>query len=238
MVVIGLSPNRDAAGGADCMPRDYVLSILRAGAVPLIFPMLPEDHPRYDELLDSLLKKVDGLVFTGGPDIDPSYFGEERHPACHEPLPERDRMDLALFSRARASGKPFLGICRGLQVCNVAMGGTLYQDLAAQHGTDIPHQQNGVRSAHEVTVEKGSLLGRITQAARFPVTSRHHQAIKGLAPGLAVTARSDDGVIEAVELTDGQPGLCLQWHPENLSGQDERQQALFDWLVREAGRRA
>lgn len=238
MLVIGLSPNRDTAAGSDCMPRDYVLSILRAGAIPLIFPMVPEDHPQYEELMDSLVDKVDGLVFTGGPDLDPAYYGEERHPACHEPLAVRDKMELALFARAYAKGLPFLGICRGQQVCNVAMGGSLYQDLAAQRVTNIPHQQTGVRSAHLVSIQEGSLLHQITGTTRLPVTSRHHQAIKELAPGLVVSARSDDGVIEAVELTGGQPGLCLQWHPENLAGDDKRQQALFDWLVLEAGKRA
>lgn len=231
MVIIGLSTNRDYKNGADCMPKDYVLAVLRAGALPLILPMIPEDDPRYDELMDKTINSVDGIVFTGGPDIDPIYYKEARLAECHEPVSERDKADFALFSRAMAVHKPFLGICRGLQVCNVAMGGSLYQDLSSQMKDSLPHAMPERLQAHQVSLEPGSLLESIVGGAPLTVTSRHHQAIKQVAHGLKACAWSRDGVIEAVEFEDGRPGLCVQWHPENLSATDPRHQALFDWLV-------
>lgn len=237
MVIIGLSTNRDFKNGSDCMPKDYVLAILRAGALPLILPMIPEDNPHYDELMDKTINSVDGIVFTGGPDIDPIHYKEKKLPECNEIVSERDKVDLALFSRAMAVRKPFLGICRGLQLCNVALGGSLYQDLNNQQKGVMEHQTPGVLQAHTVEVESGSLLGSLVDTVTLPVTSRHHQAIKALAPGLKVSAKAADGVIEAVEFTDGRPGLCVQWHPENLAGTDKRHQALFDWLVEKAKER-
>ncbi|NLW21364.1 MAG: gamma-glutamyl-gamma-aminobutyrate hydrolase family protein [Clostridiales bacterium] len=238
MITIGLSPNRDLKGGPDCMPWDYVRAVLRAGALPLILPMVPEGHSGYGAFLDRMLSKVDGIVFTGGPDIHPAHYGEQLSPQCKEPVSERDAIDLALFERVMRAGLPFLGICRGLQVCNVALGGSLYQDLPAQLRPGIDHQQPEVLVAHEVRVEDNSLLRRVTGTGHLPVTSRHHQAIKALAPGLVVSARSGDGIIEAVEFENGHPGLCVQWHPENLAGEDSRHQALFDWLAQAAAERA
>ena len=115
------------------------------------------------------------------------------------------------------------------------MGGSLYQDLPSQVEALLRHQAPNEPRAHSVTPGPGSLLARLCGEKPFEVTSRHHQAIKELAPGLLVSGRSPDGVIEAVEFEDGRPALCVQWHPENLAGDDSRQQALFDWLVREAG---
>lgn len=237
MITIGLSTNRDMKNGSDCMPKDYVLAILRAGALPLILPMIPEDAPQYDEFMDKIINSVDGILFTGGPDLDPALYKEAKLPECNEPVSERDKVDLALFTRALAVHKPFLGICRGQQLCNVAMGGSLYQDLPTQVHPEINHAQTGIPHAHEVDVVADSLLHDIVKTNRLPVTSRHHQAIKQVAHGLQVSAISTDGIIEAVELTDGRPGLCVQWHPENLAGGDTRHQALFDWLVGEARKR-
>lgn len=237
MVIIGLSTNRDFKNGSDCMPKDYVLSVLRAGALPLILPMIPEDNPHYDELMDKTINSVDGIVFTGGPDVDPIYYKEKKLPECKEVVSERDKADFALFSRTMAIKKPFLGICRGLQVCNVALGGSLYQDLGSQFKGANQHEVPDNLRAHTVEVVDKTLLSRLVDTVTLPVTSRHHQAIKQLAPGLKVAARSADGVIEAVEFEDGRPGLCVQWHPENLAGQDKRHQALFDWLVEKAKER-
>lgn len=231
MVIIGLSANQETKNGSSSMPKDYVLSVLRAGALPVILPMIPEDDPQYDQLMDKIINSVDGIIFTGGPDLDPILYNEAILPECHEPLSDRDKADLALFSRAYSARKPFLAICRGIQVCNVALGGTLYQDLPSQLNSSVMHQQSGIKHAHQVQVTEGSLLKSIVKADTLPVTSRHHQAIKQVAKGLKVSALSEDGVIEAVEFDDDRPGLCLQWHPENLTEGDERQQALFEWLV-------
>jgi putative glutamine amidotransferase len=231
MVIIGLSANQDTKNGSGSMPKDYVLSVLRAGALPIILPMIPEDDPQYDKLMDKIIDSVHGIVFTGGPDLDPVLYKEARLSECHEPVSVWDKADLALFSRAYSAHKPFLAICRGIQVCNVALGGTLYQDLPSQLNSSIMHQQTGILHAHQVQVAEGSLLKSIVKSETLPVTSRHHQSIKQVAQGLKVSAISEDGVIEAVEFTDDRPGLCVQWHPENLAKGDERQQALFDWLV-------
>ena len=237
MIIIGLSTNKDTKTQADSMPKDYVRAVLRAGALPIILPMIPEDDPNYDEFMDKIINMVDGIVFTGGPDVDPTHYKEARLPGCHEPLPDRDKADLALITRALAVHKPFLGICRGLQVCNTVMGGSLYQDLASQLPKVNNHDVQDVLEAHQVTITENTLLHQLTKAVRLPVTSRHHQAIKQVAPGLKVCAVSEDGVIEAVEFEDGRAALCVQWHPENLAPTDPRHQALFDWLVKAAGQR-
>jgi len=237
MIVIGLSTNKDTKTQADWMPKDYVKAVLRAGALPVILPMVEEDDPNYDEFMDKVINMVDGLVFTGGPDVDPIHYKEAKLPGCHEPLPDRDKADLSLMTRALTVHKPFLAICRGLQVCNTVMGGTLYQDLPSQLPKVDSHEVPDILEAHQVNITPGTLLHRLTQAERLPVTSRHHQAIKQVAPGLLVSAVSEDGVIEAVEFEDGRAALCVQWHPENLAPTDPRHQALFDWLVKAADER-
>lgn len=237
MVRIGLSTNLDQTGERDCMPRDYVLAVLRAGGLPLILPMIPMDHPDYDALMDQTIASVDGIVFTGGPDLDPAlYYGEARLPQCGVPVPERDRADIALIRRALDVNKPFLGICRGIQVANVALGGSLYQDLNSQLVLSVSHEQPRVSDVHQVKVEDGTLLKSLVRADTLKVNSRHHQAIKTLAPGLRASAYSEDGIIEAVEFSDGRPALCVQWHPENLAASSAQHQALFDWLIAMAKR--
>ncbi|NLX83286.1 MAG: gamma-glutamyl-gamma-aminobutyrate hydrolase family protein [Clostridiales bacterium] len=237
MIVIGLSTNKDSKTQADTMPKDYVKAVLRAGALPVILPMIQEDDPNYDEFMDKIINMVDGIVFTGGPDLEPTFYKEARLPGCQEPLADRDKADLALISRALSVHKPFLGICRGMQVCNVITGGSLYQDLPTQRPEVNNHDLPDRLEAHQVTIAEGSLLNRVTKATQMPVTSRHHQAVKQLGHGLRAVAFSEEGIIEAVEFEDGRPALCVQWHPENLSGTDKRHQALFDWLVRAAEER-
>ena len=215
------------------MPGDYITAILNSGALPVILPMIDEEHPLYDELMDKAVSLVDGLVMTGGPDVNPEYYGEARLPLCGQPLSERDKADLTLIKKAIAAGKPILGICRGLQAVNVALGGTLYQDLESQIKTDLAHQRTDKGYAHMVHAEKNSLLFDLVGKENFQVTSRHHQAAKKPAPGLVATAFSEDGVIEALEFENGYPGLLVQWHPENLAAVgDQDHQVLFDWLVR------
>ena len=189
MIIIGLSTNRDFKDGVDSMPKDYVQAVLRAGALPLILPMVPEDTPNYDEFMDKTINSVDGIVFTGGPDLDPALYKEATLPVCKEVVSERDKIDLALFSRAMAVRKPFLGICRGLQLCNVALGGSLYQDIPTQVKKAMNHEHPGTPHAHEVSIDEDSILHSIIQSHRLPVTSRHHQSIKQLSHLLRVSAR-------------------------------------------------
>ncbi|NLG57295.1 MAG: gamma-glutamyl-gamma-aminobutyrate hydrolase family protein [Clostridiales bacterium] len=231
MVKIGLSTSQDTTTSREGMPPDYISAVLRAGALPLIFPILPLGHAQYEGFIDAMVRSVDAIIFTGGPDFDPVIYGQEKHPGCGNIHPERDEVDLLLARAAIKAGKPILGICRGLQLINVAMGGTLYQDLAAQLGFPAERHQSKERSAHEVKLEEDTLLRRITGVNAFSVNSRHHQAIERVGEGLRISARSEDGVIEAVEFESGYPGLALQWHPENLAEERTDQQALFHWLA-------
>lgn len=231
MIKVGLSVNQDTPESRDCMPPDYVSAVLRAGALPLIFPLLPRDHSQYDALIAEMVNSVDAIVFTGGPDVDPSHYGQEKHVACGGIHPDRDKEDLALMKAAIAVDKPFLGICRGMQLLNISLGGSLYQDLAAQVNPEKVHDQKDTLTAHTVRLLPDTLLRRITGLDNFPVNSRHHQAVDRLGKGLKVSAYSEDGLIEAIEFESGYPALALQWHPENLSRERADQQALFHWLV-------
>jgi putative glutamine amidotransferase len=180
------------------------------------------------------------LLLPGGGDIDPVQYGEARNEKCHQPSAERDGTELALARWAMDGGMPLLAICRGIQVLNVAMGGSLFQDIQSQiPGAErhdwYPNYPRD-RLSHAVAVNPGTRLARIAGAISLPVNSLHHQSIKDLAPGLVETGRSPDGIIEAVEAPDHPFAIGVQWHPEELAGRDARAQRLFDSLV-EASRR-
>jgi putative glutamine amidotransferase len=171
---------------------------------------------------EACLEGMDGLLLTGGGDVDPFYFGEEPHPALGEVDPERDRRELELVLLAHRRDLPVLAICRGCQVLNVALGGTLYQDIESQlSGIDQHWQQGGrSRSSHSVAVQNGSLLARCFPQLTGRVNSFHHQAIRELAPALKATARSLDGIIEGVEDPVKSFVLGVQWHPEDMLAED------------------
>jgi putative glutamine amidotransferase len=195
----------------------YVRALIAAGLTPLLVPPLL-DPTRAAEALDA----VSGLVLTGGEDVHPSNYGDVPHPRLEQPDPARDAVEFALYRAARGRGLPVLAICRGIQLVNVAEGGTLYQDLASERPSDINHVDP--TGHHGLRVEPGSLLQRaVGDPAR--VNSRHHQAVKRLAPSLRAVAWADDGVIEGVEPRDaGAPWLlAVQWHPE-----DEVETGLFE----------
>ena len=194
---------------------NYVRSLEGAGLVPLIVP--PLTHPdRATEILDVAA----GLLLTGGEDVDPGLYGAPRHPRLGETNPTRDATELALLAAARERQLPVLAICRGIQLLNVACGGTLYQDLPSERPSAIQHDQPNDRAArtHDVTITAGSRLAGATGAATMAVNSYHHQAVCRVGGGLRVTATAPDGVIEGVETED--PAwwvLSVQWHPEDLT---------------------
>jgi len=173
------------------------------------------------------LAAVRGLVLTGGTDVAPARYGAAPHPRLGEVDPVRDAAELALIAAARARGLPILAICRGIQILNVALGGTLYQDLDSERPGPVPH--NDETGRHPIHVEAGSLLERTLGTRAASVNSRHHQAIRDLAPGLAAVAWADDGVIEGAEPTDAKEPwmVAVQWHPEDLT-----ERALFDGFAR------
>src|SRR5574337_991123 len=214
----------------------YPRAVFEAGGLPLILP-IPHAAP---DLIEGYLETVDGLILTGGADIDPSFYGQSVLERCGEIDEERDRFEVALVHAARSRDLPLLGICRGLQVLNVAMGGSLYQDLAYRQETNPAHQspreQRG-ESAHAVTIMEGSRLIEILGVRALRVTSTHHQIIRDLASGLTVNAVAPDGVVEGVEGT-GRFLVAVHWHPERMFTRHPEQLALFRALVEAADRKS
>ncbi len=212
----------------------YVDSIIRAGGIPV---MVPANLP--PALFPELMERVDALLFTGGPDIDPVLFGGEQHPRVYGIDARRDTLELELVRMAVDAQKPFLGICRGIQVINVALGGTLYTDIEAfapggqKHDYHPGHPYN--YKAHPVTVTENSLLHEIVNAGAVRVNSLHHQAIKDVSPRLLPIGYSHDKLVEAVELPGHPFALGVQWHPEWLPDEPQMQ-AIFRALVRAAGK--
>lgn len=211
-------------------PRPYSEALVRAGAIPVLIPLnLPLDK------LSELLGRLDGLVFTGGGDIEIHRFNSEPHEKLYDLDAERDDIEIQLVRQAAQDNKPFLGICRGLQIANVAFGGTLYTHIpdqlpgALQHTNFPDHPWDYL--AHPVQVSEGSRLAEILGEPIVQVNSLHHQGIKDLAADFKAVASAPDGLIEAIELPEHPFAVGVQWHPECLP-QDARMQNLFRALVR------
>lgn len=214
-----------------------IYSGLRANAVGV--EACAESSRSGPTLVEEYLETIDGLILTGGADIHPSFYGQIVLERCGEIDEERDRFEMELIRAARGFDLPFLGICRGLQVLNVALGGSLYQDLSYRAGTDPAHMSPRERRgepAHQVAITPGSRLAHIIGSREVPVTSTHHQIIRDLAPDLAVSAVAPDGVIEAVEGT-GRFLLAVQWHPERMASRHPEQLPLFHSLIESARHR-
>jgi putative glutamine amidotransferase len=197
----------------------YVTALESAGLIPLIVPPLSNL-----DAAPAILDSVAGLVLTGGGDVDPARYSEKRHAKVHSVSPARDATEEALIKRARERGTPVLAICRGIQILNVALGGTLVQDIASQCETDINHDDETPRDSrsHEVSVEPGSLIARAIGTERCTVNSFHHQSVKRVAEGMRITARSPDGIIEGLESVDENWWvMAVQWHPEEMTDSAE-----------------
>lgn len=207
------------------LPREYVDSV-RRGGIPLLLP--PGETAG-----DVLLAQLDGLVLSGGGDIDPQQFGGCAHETVYMVDQERDRAELALVRAALQRGLPILGIYRGMQLINVALGGTLFEHLPDVGGEAIVHRLPPREpTEHSVRAEAGSKLVGIRGQLEFVAVSWHHQGIRTVANGLKVVAAADDGTIEAIESSDHRWLIGVQWHPELTAADDEVQQRLFDELVR------
>lgn len=187
----------------------YVQALTGAGLVPVIVPPLLDP-----EAACAVLDRVQGLVLTGGEDVEPGRYGAAPHPKVGETDAARDAVELALIAGAERRRLPLLAICRGIQILNVALGGTLYQDLASERAGPIDHADR--RARHGLRIEPHTRLHRTVGALAASVNTRHHQAIRDLAPGLRATAWAEDGVIEGVERSGDAPWtLGVQWHPED-----------------------
>ncbi|SEF61740.1 putative glutamine amidotransferase [Thermomonospora echinospora] len=211
---------------AALLPASYHRAVERAGGVPVLIPPMAALRG-----VGALVRRLDGLVLAGGPDLDPTLYGAERHPETGPPQPVRDRFELALARAAVEAGLPFLAICRGMQVLNVARGGTLIQHLPEAVGHREHGPAPGRIGRHRVRISPTSLVGKIL-GETADVPTYHHQAVKRLGKGLVAVAWTRDQVVEAVELPGHRFGVAVQWHPED--GDDLR---LFESLVAEAAGR-
>lgn len=230
--IIGITPSIDENEKTYSVHRAHCEAIIQAGGVPLVLPYVTP------QLIPELVKEIAGLYLTGGYDIDPHYFNKEPHPELGKINPLRDRFEIELVRKMIRLEKPILGICRGSQIINVALGGTMYQDLLGEKGGRlIQHIQARLLqySSHYVEVKKESLLNQIVQTGRIKVNSNHHQANDQLGKTLRIAALSEDGVIEAIERRGKPFVLGVQWHPEHLLlGDDVYSQMIYDYFVNEA----
>ena len=227
-----LQPGRVTSwvAGAIALPRGYTDALDRAGGSPFIIP-----PPAEEVDATTVLAPFDGLVLPGGADIDPSRYGQDAHPAAYGINPAFDAFEFALLDAAIDAGIPVLAICRGHQVLNVALGGTLDQHITDRPGLLVhgdPARGPGGGVDHDVTVESGTRLGDALGVTRCSVRSHHHQVVADLAPKAHATAWSDDGLLEGFELDDGWV-VAVQWHPEVTAADDPVQQRLFDAFVAE-----
>ena len=211
----------------------YIRAVQEAGGIPVLLP------PHLTEAAQATLwQRLNGLVLTGGGDIEPARFEQPRHPKTDEVAPARDELELGLTRRALDEDVPLFAICRGIQVLNVALGGTLVQDLPSERPSAINHSQREPRheATHAVKVMgEGTRLGRVLGSLEIQVNSMHHQAIDRLGFGLREVAWAPDGVIEGIEMPgDDRFVLGVQWHPEELVGHDQAARNLFTALVEAA----
>jgi putative glutamine amidotransferase len=214
----------------------YVRAIERAGGAPVLIPLL--ESP---ESVTAIRRRLDGLLLTGGGDLDPALYGEAPLPECGEPERERDEVEVALTRWALDERLPLLGVCRGMQLLNVVQGGSLYQDIVTQRPGaprhDIIERPRGSRS-HEIAIDPSSRLAAILGAPRQQVNSLHHQAVNRVGAGIEVVAWSEDGIAEAMELPDHPFALAVQYHPEELVPEDEASHRLFAAFVHACAERA
>ena len=210
------------------LPVNYIESVRRAGGIPVLLPP-------GEQQIESLLPHLSGLILAGGGDIAPECYGGESHPLVYMVDEGRDRMELSLAREVIQREIPTLAICRGLQITNVALGGTLYPHLPDHFGDSIDHRKPPREpTPHRIEVDQDSRLAAIMESDNVETMSWHHQALNQVADELHIVARAADGVIEAVELTGHPWFIGVQWHPELTSDQDPTQQNLFNEIVRQS----
>lgn len=232
-VKIGIVPALTKEGEAK-VEQSYIDYVTEGGAEVIILP-----YPK-EKITDGLLAECNGFLFLGGADISPSRYGEVAKEQLGETIPGRDEYEFEAFRLIFNTGKPIFAVCRGMQLVNCALGGTLYQDLPSEHPTDVAHRADGKKydNYHEAAFLEGTYLHGVLGGELFTVNSYHHQAIKTLGNGLAVMARATDGVIEAIYHTGERILWGFQWHPERIDNRTSRRiSAAFISACGDAGKR-
>lgn len=226
--MIGILPLMDKERNSYWMLPGYMNGIIQAGGVPVMLPLTADSS-----LLEQLVHTLDGFLFTGGQDVSPSIYGEQPSPACGECCPARDEMEQILFQLVCRYDKPMLGICRGIQFLNAALGGTLYQDLPSEHPSSVIHCQKPPYDipSHEVELVSNSPLSDLLKTDRLMVNSYHHQAVKQLSAALRPMAYSPDGLVEACQAPDRRFMWAVQWHPEFSFESDASSRLIFRALT-------
>jgi len=226
--VIGVTTYARDEANRFTLPSEYVDSVRRAGGLPVLIP------PGEKEI-DGLLASLDGILLAGGGDIAPEYYGGRHHETIYSLDPERDRTELEIAKRVIDSGMPTLAVCRGCQIVNIALGGTLHEHLPDVVGEKVLHRLPPREpTPHAVTVDAESELAGILGAVEISPASWHHQAIRDVGRGLKVVAQAEDGIVEAMELPEHPWMICVQWHPELTAADDVTQQLLFDVFVKKS----
>lgn len=229
--VIGVVPLVDDQRHSLWMLPGYMQGIEEAGGIPMMLPLTTDKI-----FLEEMMNVCQGILLTGGQDVNPLLYGEEVSAACGECSPERDTMEAELLRIALEEDKSVFGICRGIQFLNVYLGGTLYQDIPAEYPTSINHHMTPPydRMIHTVSILPDTPLHDILKCSTLPVNSYHHQAVKTLGTGLKLTAISEDGLTEGIYMPDHRFVLAIQWHPELLFHKDVPSKKLFSAFVQSA----
>ena len=233
MLLIGMTPSGMTEMDLT-IHHDYMEAVLRAGALPVMLPLTQDA-----QVLHAALNAVDGVVVTGGVDVHPRMYGEEVLPCCGTIIEARDAMETIVVQYALEKDLPLLCICRGMQLCNCVLGGSLYQDIPTQYGKDLLHSRSDTPNdpVHEASVYEGTLLHSIVHTDTMHINSRHHQAVKKLAPGAVLCATAPDGLVEAFEIPGKTFALAVQWHPESLSDRYPDAQLIFNAFTKACAER-
>ena len=207
----------------------YVKAIELAGGLPVLLPYVEDS-----KVIEQFVELCDGFFFTGGADVDPKRYGEQPKATCGDIQYNRDTLEFKVLEKVMNTSKPILAICRGAQLVNVALGGTLYQDIPSEIDTQIAHRQNEPKfsPSHDVTVIENTPLYTLVGTQMIHANSFHHQSVKALGKGLEIMALADDGVVEAAYLSGERYLRAYQWHPERLCESDKHNRLIFDDFIK------
>lgn len=227
--LIGITPMFDHLDNKSFVKYGYQEAVIEAGGIPIIIPITSRK-----DILYHIFLKLDGIILTGGSDVDPKYFNQEPSIGTNDISPIRDEMEIYLSQQAIKHNKPIFGICRGCQVLNVSMGGSIYQDIYSETPTTLKHCQNAPKwyATHDINIVEGSIHEKLFKAPKIRVNSFHHQAIKDLASGFIISAYASDGIIEAIEYNQCSFCVGVQYHPELMWEKERKFLHLFIQLIK------